>query len=142
MKAQNFKNHARLVKGFHGLLSLGILVLIIGTVTYLFRGAPGHAYPATLLLITAFIFSVLVWYTRSFPLKAQDRAIRAEENLRYYVRKGTLLPSELKLSQIIALRFAPDEEYDALMERALKEGLGQKEIKAAIKNWKPDYHRV
>mgnify|MGYP000477645564 CR=1 FL=1 len=142
MKTQNFKNHARLVKGFHGLLSLSILALLAGAITYFFTAAQGHAYPASLFILTAFIFLVIVWYTRSFPLKAQDRAIRAEENLRYYVRKGSLLPAELKLSQIIALRFAPDEEYDALLARALKEGLSQKEIKAAVKNWKPDHHRV
>ncbi|MDG2415210.1 MAG: DUF6526 family protein [Flavobacteriaceae bacterium] len=28
------------------------------------------------------------------------------------------------------------------MDRAIKEGLSQKEIKMAIKNWKPDYYRV
>lgn len=142
METQNFKNHARLVKGFHGLLSLSILALLAGAITYFLTSAQGHAYPASLLILTSFIFLVIVWYTRSFPLKAQDRAIRAEENLRYYVRKGELLPSDLKMSQTIALRFAPDEEYDALLARALKEGLSQKEIKAAIKNWKPDYNRV
>ncbi len=142
MKTQNFKNHARLVKGFHGLLFVSILALLAGSVTYFLTSAQGHAYPASLFMLTAFIFIVVMWYTRGFPLKAQDRAIRAEENLRYYVRKGSLLPAELKLSQIIALRFAPDEEYDALLARALKEGLSQKEIKAAVKNWKPDHHRV
>lgn len=142
METQNFKNHARLVKGFHGLLFVSILTLLAGSVTYFLTSAQGHAYPSSLFILTAFIFIVVMWYTRGFPLKAQDRAIRAEENLRYYVRKGELLPAELKMSQTIALRFAPDEEYDALLARALKEGLSQKEIKAAIKNWKPDYNRV
>jgi hypothetical protein len=111
-------------------------------VSYFFLAEEGHAYPASLFLLTTFIFLVLVWYTRQFPLKAQDRAIRAEENLRHYVLTGKLLPAELRMGQIIALRFAPDEEFLLLIDRAIKEGLSQKEIKMAIKNWKPDYYRV
>ena len=52
------------------------------------------------------------------------------------------LPSDLRLSQIIALRFASDEEFLPLVERAIAEKLSAKEIKAQIKNWKGDYHRV
>ncbi len=140
--AQNFKNHPKLVKGFHGVLFLSILALLGGSVSYFFLAEEGHAYPASLFLLTTFIFLVLVWYTRQFPLKAQDRAIRAEENLRHYVLTGKLLPAELRMGQIIALRFAPDEEFLLLIDRAIKEGLSQKEIKMAIKNWKPDYYRV
>jgi uncharacterized protein YeeX (DUF496 family) len=46
------------------------------------------------------------------------------------------------LPQIIALRFAPDSEYLALLDRAIKENLSNKDIKAAIQNWKADYHRL
>jgi hypothetical protein len=81
-------------------------------------------------------------YTRLFSLKAQDRAIRAEENLRYYVMTGKLFPHELTVQQIIALRFAPDAEFLALVDKAIKEGLTNKEIKLAIQNWKADYYRV
>ena len=110
--------------------------------SYLFLAEEGHAYPATLSILTAWVFIVMMWYTRQFPLRAQDRAIRAEENLRHYVLTGKLLPAELRMGQIIALRFAPDEEFLPLIDRAIKEGLSQKEIKMAIKNWKPDYYRV
>jgi hypothetical protein len=55
---------------------------------------------------------------------------------------GKTLPTELRFSQIIALRFASDEEYLELLDRAIKEQLSAKEIKAQIKNWKGDYHRV
>ena len=97
---------------------------------------------AALLTLAAFIFAVLWIYIRTFPLKAQDRAIRAEENLRHYVLTGKLFPAELKLPQIIGLRFAPDSEYLALLDRAIKENLSNKEIKAAIQNWKADHHRL
>jgi hypothetical protein len=90
----------------------------------------------------AFILAILWIYIRTFPLKAQDRAIRAEENLRHYVLTGKLFPTQLKMQQIIALRFAPDSEYLALLDRAIKENLSNKEIKAAIQNWKADHHRL
>jgi len=88
------------------------------------------------------ILFLVAAYTRTFPLKAQDRAIRAEENLRYYVMTGKLLPAGLRIAQIIALRFASDEEFTGLVDRALKENMSAKDIKGAIKNWRADYYRV
>jgi len=79
---------------------------------------------------------------RSFSLKAQDRAIRAEENLRHFVLTGKVLDKSLTIRQIIALRFAPDEEFIALAERAVKENLSNDDIKKAVKNWKEDNHRA
>jgi hypothetical protein len=85
---------------------------------------------------------VLYWYTRRFALKAQDRAIRAEENIRHFILTGKPLDTGLRLRQIIALRFASDEEMPALAQRAITEKLSSKQIKQAIKNWRADYHRV
>lgn len=142
MATQNFKNHAKLVKGFHGLLFALLVALLIGAVNHLIRTSPDNLYLAALVVLMAIIFFIMAWYVRTFPLKAQDRAIRAEENLRHYVLAGTLLPSALKMPQIIALRFASDEEFLSLAEKALKENLSNKEIKMLIKNWKPDHYRV
>jgi len=79
---------------------------------------------------------------RSFPLRVQDRAIRAEENLRYFSMTGKLLEKKLTMSQIIALRFAGDSEFIALVDQALQNNWTNKEIKQAIKNWRPDNHRA
>jgi hypothetical protein len=95
-----------------------------------------------LICLIAFILAVLWIYIRTFPLKAQDRAIRADENLRYYVLTGKLFPNELTVQQIIALRFAPDSEFVGLVDRAIKENLSNKDIKLAIQNWKADFYRV
>ena len=86
--------------------------------------------------------AIMYVYVRLFPLKAQDRAIRAEENFRYYLLTGKPLPDGLRMGQIIALRFASDEEFPALVTRALKENLRSKEIKQAIQKWKADNYRV
>ena len=55
---------------------------------------------------------------------------------------GKPLDSRLRMSQIIALRFAPDDEFLSLTKKAAEENLRSKEIKAAIRNWKADHNRV
>lgn len=142
MTAQNFKNHAKLVPGFHYVGLLLILALLIGSFINLSHSAPENLYSASLICLVAFIAVILWIYTRTFSLKAQDRAIRAEENLRYYVLTGKLFPQELTVQQIIALRFASDAEFITLVDKAVKESLTNKEIKLAIQNWKADYYRV
>ena len=142
MKDQSFKNHAKLVTGFHGVLFVALVALLAGSVYHLFRTTSENLYLASLMVLIAIILILMAWYVRTFPLKAQDRAIRAEENMRHYVMTGKLLPSDLRMSQIIALRFASDDEFLPLMEKALKEKLSAKEIKSSIKSWKGDYYRV
>jgi hypothetical protein len=88
------------------------------------------------------LFIIIFWYARVFALKAQDRAIRAEENFRHYLLTGKPFDKELRLSQIIALRFASDAEMPGLAKKAVAEKLSQKEIKQAITNWRADHHRV
>jgi hypothetical protein len=42
----------------------------------------------------------------------------------------------------VALRFASDEELGDLLERAIREKLPPKEIKRAVKRWRPDHLRT
>ena len=142
MQEQNFKNHPQMVPGYHYVTFAAIIALLGGSINYLLRATPENKYLASLLVLTTVIFILIAWYARGFALKAQDRAIRAEESLRYYIMTGKALPTELRIGQIIALRFASDAEYLALVDKAIKENLGSKEIKMAIQNWKADYHRV
>jgi hypothetical protein len=81
-------------------------------------------------------------FARTFALRAQDRAIRAEEQLRYYVMTGKLLDPRLSIRQIIGLRFASNEEFVALAQRAADQNLSPKDIKQAVKNWRADTYRV
>jgi hypothetical protein len=142
MKTQNYNNHAQMVPGFHYVGVIAILALLIGSFINLFHSAPENLYSASLICLIAFIAIILWIYTRTFSLKAQDRAIRAEENLRYYVLTGKLLPTQLTVFQIVALRFAPDAEFVALVDKAVAENLAPKAIKQAIQNWKGDFYRV
>lgn len=139
MPQQNFKNHARFVPLYHYILSLitlAVLVLAIINLVEVVNLLSVMFLLIAIALVLGFVFM------RTFALKAQDRAIRAEENLRHYVLTGKLLSSQLTMPQIIALRFAPDEEFVALAQQAVKENLDSKAIKQAIKNWRADYHRA
>jgi hypothetical protein len=85
---------------------------------------------------------MLSGFCRMYALKAQDRAIRAEENLRHFVLTGKLLDPRIGIQQVIALRFAPDDEFVALASRAAEENLTPDAIKQAVKNWRADTYRV
>lgn len=82
---------------------------------------------------------------RSYALTLQNRIILNEMRNRYFHLTGKRFDEkerELRLGQIIGLRFASDEELLSLMDRAIAEKLSSKEIKQQIKNWKGDYIRV
>ncbi len=142
MKTQNFSNHSRLVAGWHGITFFAILALLVGSIINLSHSASENLYSASLICLVAVILGLIFAYVRIFALKAQDRAIRAEENLRHFAMTGKLLPQELRIGQVIALRFASDNEFVALAQKAAAENLSNKAIKTAIQNWRADHHRV
>jgi hypothetical protein len=142
MSDQNFRNHARYLPVWHLLVPLLLLALLGGSINF-FRISPAeYKYPAALLILVSVIFLIYYWYTRAFALRAQDRAIRAEERLRHYLLTGQPLDPQLRMGQIIALRFASDAEFPALAKKAVAEKMAAKEIKQAIQNWKADHNRV
>ena len=99
-------------------------------------------YSASLITFGAIVLLFTAFYTRIFSLRAQDRVIRAEENFRYFILTKQTLPKELTVRQIVGLRFASDEEFPALVEKAVKEKMSENDIKKAIKDWRGDYYRV
>lgn len=142
MKTQNYSNHRQLVPSYHFFTFLLLIALMVSSSIYIFSETKNETiFNCILILISLSLLSIGL-HSRMFALKAQDRAIRAEENLRYFILTGKRLNQNLKLGQIIALRFASDEEFVALTERAINENLSPKEIKMAVKNWKGDYKRV
>jgi len=144
MTAQNYSNHTRIVKGFHGVLAGLLLLTLIGSLVNLFQSWGDHQriYSASLIVVLTICGGFFFYYCRTFPLKAQDRAIRAEENLRCFVQTGKLLDPRLTVGQIVALRFAPDDEFVDLARHAAESAMKPDDIKRAIKNWKPDYYRA
>jgi membrane-bound ClpP family serine protease len=142
MKNQNYSNHHRFVPLYHFFTLLGIVVLLIGAIVNLINSSQENLYSASLIVLGSLLLLLTAFYTRSFALKAQDRVIRSEENFRHFLLTQKGLPGELTIRQIIGLRFASDDEFLALAERAVKEKMTEKEIKKSIKNWRGDYDRV
>jgi hypothetical protein len=142
MQKQNLKNHSQIVWSYYLYTGVPILILIVLAIIYFIREGFSFHYPSMMFLLTGWIFLTMLFRARGFALKAQDRAIRAEEGLRYFILTGKRLNPSLSIKQIVALRFASDQELQALVEKTIGENLGNKEIKQQIKNWRADEYRV
>ena len=142
MKQQNFKTHRKWVPGYHIITFLAIIALIIGSIRYFINASEDNVYLASLLVLVSFILLFMFYFLRAFALKAQDRALKVEENFRHYLLTGKPLNAKLTVRQIVGLRFASDEEFPDLAEKAAKENMSENDIKKAIKNWKADIYRV
>ena len=142
MSEQNYKNHGRYTIQWHFLTGGAVIAVIIGSIINLVNSAKESLYSASLLVVVSLILASIFWYARAFALRAQDRAIRAEENFRHYILTGKPFDNRIRMGQVIALRFASDEEFPALTIKAVAESLTNKQIKEAIRNWRPDYNRA
>ena len=144
MQTQNYKNHSRYVPMYSFVLLTLILVILGGAVWNFYRAYDHRSGRLSAALIFALGLTTIFFYiyARQFALRAQDRAIRAEENFRHFVLTGKPLDSRLRMGQIIALRFADDSEFVSLAQRAADENIKGYDIKKEIKNWRADHHRV
>lgn len=137
---QTYQNHTRYNPLHHFVLTPITVVVFIMAVVAWFQGS-GSIFET--LVAVGLVLVALV--ARLYALTLQDRVIRLEMRQRYFELTGkriSAIESELTLRQIIALRFASDEELLPLIERARNEKLAPKAIKQAIKNWIPDTKRV
>jgi len=141
-KTQSLKNHARLDPPFHILLFGIYLLNLVYAGVHLYHH---HKISAAWYLVLSLLVIVPILKLRSYPLKVQDRVIRLEERLRLQA----LAPQEwhaqiyrLSERQLIALRFASDDEVVDLAKQALEHNLGGEQIKEQIKNWRADEWRV
>jgi len=146
MAQQDYTNHRRYVAGFHIVLTTFLLAVFVLAVINLVRCFPaegsGWLYSGLLPLLVSISFILMFVYVRQFPLSVQDRLILTEENFRHYQLTGKKLDGRLTKSQIIALRFAPDEEFLPLATQAADQGMQPDEIKKSIKQWKADHNRA
>jgi len=144
MPAQSYENHVQLVTAYHRITLPLLLLTLIGSGVnlYLSWGDHERVYSASLIVVLTVCLVLTAFFARVFALKAQDRAIRVEENLRHFAITGKLLDPRLSVKQIVGLRFASDEEFVALARKAAEENLTEDAIKRAVKNWRADTYRV
>lgn len=137
--SQNFKNHVRWSIPYHFIF---VPLVLLGITLSTFNFINEHSLPHALLIFAFILIGFAGGFARFFSLIVQNRAARADEKLRYYILTQKMLPSSLRMGQILALRFASDEELVHLVDRAINENLTPTDIKKLIKNWRADYHRV
>jgi uncharacterized protein DUF6526 len=140
--SQNLKNHGRLDPPYHFVLGLIVIANLIIAIVHVVRHFGFHS---VWLLVLSLGLVIVFLKIRTYPLKVQDRVIRLEERLRLQA----LAPAEwhaqiyrLNEDQLIALRFAADDEVVGLAKMALEENLSRKQIKERIRNWRADNWRV
>lgn len=140
---QSYENHARYHAPFHFFVAPVMLTNVVVAVVQLIRD-PGLDRGWWLVVSLALLG--VAGLARLNSLRVQDRVIRLEESLRYY----QVLPEELAQraaaltpAQMVALRFAPDEELEGLVRAVLEGRLNKSdEIKSAVKGWRADDLRV
>ena len=143
MSTQNYANHAQRVPAFLAMLAL-LFLTFLGSLVNLYQSWGDHQrlYSASLIVTLSIGALGALFSARIFALKAQDRAIRAEENLRHFVLTGRLMDQRLTPLQIVGLRFAADNEFVDLCKKAADQNMTQDDIKKAVKNWRADTYRV
>jgi hypothetical protein len=141
MAEQSFRSHTHHPNPTYLASTFWLIALV------LWIGQTFFGWNATTWIFASLLVSVaaLVGISRQYTVRLQDRIIMLEVK----VRAAELLSAgqdaqlaKLSAKQIAALRFASDEEFGSLLERAARENLSPKDIKAAIRIWRPDLHRT
>ena len=141
--AQTYDSHTKIVPLYHYVAGPIFLVNLIWA---LYRVIGNLSLDALLSVVVALALVMLFFFARVFALGAQDRVIRLEEHLRLH----RVLPNDLKagignftIDQLVALRFASDDELPGLVRQILEEDIGdRKTIKQMITNWRADHQRL
>jgi hypothetical protein len=120
-------------------LWLAAIILISGS---MFLGWDLHEAG---VLVLALALLPLIGIGRWYIVKLQDRIIQLEMQ----VRCARVLPAgqdellaQLSPKQVVALRFASDDELGDLLQRAVREQMTPAAIKQAVRQWRPDYMRT
>jgi hypothetical protein len=142
---QSLKNHTRWDPPFHFFVLPMLLLNFIFSIYVTIHHWPAHWALGLWWIAMSIVLFVMAGLGRGSTLTAQDRIIRLEERLRLMAllhAEDRVHINELSCKQLVALRFASDEELPALFRKTLTQNLEPKAIKENIVNWRPDYHRV
>ena len=142
---QNLKNHMRLDPWIHFFVFPVFILNFFFSIWLAVRHWSQHPHIVIWWIILSLALLVLATKCRMNDLKLQDRIIRLEERLRLQSLLGPgelSYINELTIRQLIALRFASDQEIPSLVHKTLTQNLEPKAIKESITNWRADNHRV
>lgn len=145
MKEQNYKNHIFYYPPHHYFFYSAIIT------AFAVCGFGIYKYEDQRLLwsIITGLIVLIVWLAlmvrQHYALGNQNRTVRLEMRLRYYILTGKRfedIERQLGFKKIAALRFVSDSELLPLIDKAIKEKLSPDEIKRSIVTWLADDMRV
>lgn len=145
MDSQNYKNHIRFYPPHHFVFYPAMLVLVV--LSIYFAIADESLRTIWIFISILFVAVILVSFMlrQHYALTLQDRIIKLEIRYRYFTltsKRLELVEDQLSDSQLFALRFASDDELEALVKKAISENLSANKIKKSIQNWRADNQRV
>jgi hypothetical protein len=139
---QSYNTHRRFYPLHHFVVQPILIINMVVQIQRYMQHRDMYQFWQMLLGIGLLLFA---FTARGMALRAQDRVIRLEERLRLreLMPGQTSAINSLRTGQLIALRFAPDDEVPALFNRIVSgELVKANQIKREIKVWRPDYLRV
>lgn len=145
MESQNYRNHKKFYPPHH-FIYLPLLLILLGTGIY--KSMDDEQNRLLWILFSTVIFLILflaIMVRQHYAIGLQDRMVRLEFRQRYFEifgQRSDGTEDRLTFSQIAALRFAYDDEFKILLEKALKENTSGDYIKKSITRWKADYQRI
>lgn len=137
-QAQTYANHVYRATAWTITWSVALIVLLI-LVSYAYQEPTFLSFALVALAGTVLSAISLV---RVFALRLQNRIIRLEMQIRLARLGREQDLRRLAMPQIVALRFAPDSELPALIDRAIADNLPADAIKRAVREWQGDYFRT
>ena len=145
MKTQNYQNHRKFYAPHHFILLPLLMILEVWGIRKIFTDEANQLSWILFSIAVFLIFYLAFMMRQHYALGNQNRIIRLEFKQRYFEIFGDRsdeIAEKLNFGQIAALRFAYDDEFKILLQKALEKNLTGDEIKKSITNWKPDFHRV
>ena len=138
---QSYQSHAHHPTASYVATVFSVIALLLIVGQLFFGWNTANWTMAAILVAVMSLTAISRWYI----VRLQDRIIMLEMK----VRAAEILPAgqdallvKLSPKQIAALRFASDAELGPLLERAARESLSPKDIKASIRTWRPDPYRT
>lgn len=145
MENQNYKNHRKFYAPHHFIYLPALMILQVWGIRNIFKDETNQLSWILFSIVIFLILYLAIMVRQHYALGNQNRMVRLEFKQRYFElfgKRSDEVENKLNFGQIAALRFAYDDEFKILLDKALTQNISGDEIKKSISNWRPDLHRI